>query len=182
MLLAIVVWCSKKTEYLHPRLWNVTCDLQAGCSVFEAWEKKTIKLYWKKIIFNLIKPIFKHWWSAFQGKKRGICITLAQIQKIKVRNFHVPCSCVFILEENSLFAPFSVFGLPLQLLSGSSEILYEAREVPISNSFKSIFRSFHIVNFRQLFRTSGPHQIQCTKQKIPWKINESPLLMKQVVD
>ena len=28
----------------------------------------------------------------------------------------------------------------------------------VSNSFKSIYRSFHIFNCRQLFRTSGPHQ------------------------
>ena len=30
--------------------------------------------------------------------------------------------------------------------------------VCISDSFKSIYRSFHIFNCRQLFRTSGPHQ------------------------
>ena len=46
-------------------------------------------------------------------------------------------------------------------------------------------------NCRQLFRTSGPHQysdedfwsssVQCAKQKILWKSNELPLLVKQAV-
>ena len=35
----------------------------------------------------------------------------------------------------------------------------------ISNSFKSIYCSFHIFNCRQLFRTSGPHQYSALYKK-----------------
>ena len=39
------------------------------------------------------------------------------------------------------------------------------KKIYIVNSFKSIYRSFHIFNCRQLFRTSGPHQYSALNKK-----------------
>jgi len=40
----------------------------------------------------------------------------------------------------------------------------------ILNSFKSIYRSFHIFNCRQLFRTSGPHQYSALNKKFHFRL------------
>ena len=42
---------------------------------------------------------------------------------------------------------------------------FQSKTFSISNSFKSIYRSFHIFNSRQLFRTSGPHQYSALNKK-----------------
>ena len=45
----------------------------------------------------------------------------------------------------------------------------------ISNSFKSIYRSFHILNCRTIVSDFWFLSVKYAKQKILWKIDESPL-------
>ena len=93
---------------------------------------------WRKITIHIYIDTHIHLENAYKSWSR---IRQQSILLWSDRDFHTPSlNTSLFTSQNCLYVYFFFSSIPIY----------------ISNSFKSIYRGFHIFNCRQLFRTSGP--------------------------